>query len=512
MSHPDSDRAGRAFLVGAGPGNLGLVTLRARQLIESAEVIIYDYLCNPEMLRWAPVSAEIIYAGKKSRDHTLTQEAINDLLVARTRAGKRVVRLKGGDPYVFGRGGEEAMALADAGVDFEVVPGVTSAIAAPAFAGIPVTHRDFTSTVTFVTGHEDPLKSDSALDWDRLARDPGTRVFLMGVERLRVIAETLIRGGTSADTPAALVRWGTTARQEVLAGRLGTLADEAESQRFKPPAVLIVGRVVELRRHLAWLEKLPLFGRRIVVTRTRAQSSHLVAALQESGAEVLEIPTIRTTPVPLPPKFAEKLVSLRSHYDWLVFTSPNGVNAFMAEFFAAAKDVRLLAGVRLGSVGPATSARLAEMHLQVECQPRVFTTAALAAAFTMEQIRGSRFCLPRGNLANPALADYLREAGAGAVDEWTVYRTDPETHDPSGVLAQYRELGADWITFTSSSTVDYWHQMQIHAPQTPRNASIGPVTSQRLREWGYRVDVEAEEATIPALVKAIRFAECPTLR
>ncbi len=284
---------GRVYLVGAGPGALGLVTLRAKELVGRADVLVYDYLCNPEILRWTRADVEKIYAGKSGGDHTLTQDQINALLVERAAAGCTVVRLKGGDPYVFGRGGEEAQVLVAAGISFEEVPGITSAIAAPAYAGIPVTHRDFASTVTFVTGHEDPTKNESAIDWHALAQLRGTKIFLMGIERLRQIAERLIAEGADATTPVALVRWGTTARQESLEGTLGTIADLAAQRKFRAPAVTVVGDVVRLRRELNWFEALPLLGQRVVVTRTREQSSGFVRQLGQLGADVMEIPTIR---------------------------------------------------------------------------------------------------------------------------------------------------------------------------------------------------------------------------
>jgi uroporphyrinogen III methyltransferase/synthase len=291
---------GRVYLVGAGPGSLDLVTLRARELVRSADVVVYDYLCNPAMLEWARAGTEIIYAGKSASAHTLTQDEINALLVDRAGQGKRVVRLKGGDPYVFGRGGEEGIALAQAGLPFEVGPGVTSAIAAASYAGIPVTHRNVASQVTFITGHEDPAKPESAIDWAQLARLNGTKVFLMGIERLREIAAQLLAHGAAPGTPVALVRWGTTARQETLAGTLATIADLAAQQNFKPPAVTIIGDVVNLRPELNWFEKLPLFGQRVVVTRARRQAGRLRRLLARLGADVLEIPTIRISRAPLP--------------------------------------------------------------------------------------------------------------------------------------------------------------------------------------------------------------------
>ena len=493
------------YLVGAGPGALDLVTLRARQLIRHADVLVYDYLCNPEMLAWARDGVEIIYAGKTASAHTLTQDEINALLVERGQAGKTVVRLKGGDPYVFGRGGEEAQVLRRAGIPFEVVPGVTSAIAAPAYAGIPVTHRDAASTVTFVTGHEDPTKPGSAIDWPHLARLRGTKIFLMGVERLREIAQRLMSEGAEPGTPVALVRWGTTPRQESLEGTLATIADLVEKRGFKAPAITVVGEVVRLRGELNWFEELPLFGQRVVVTRTRRQASALTRKLTRLGADVLEIPTIRIMPVSLDEKKRHELGVISQHIDWLIFTSPSAVEFFFAELFASAIDIRELKNIKIAAVGPATAKKVNEFHLRVELQPEIYTTEKLTACFTENMVRGVRFLLPHGNLADPFLANHLRECG-GVVEEWVIYRTEPETEDATGARARFLREGAHWITFTSSSTVENWHALKLQpatgAPQ-PGIVSMGPVTSETLRKLGYTVAAEAASSTIDALVATI---------
>jgi len=496
----------RVFLVGAGPGSLDLVTLRARELIGQADVLIYDYLCNPAMLDWAPATAEKIYAGKTASAHTLAQDEINALLVARGRTHRRVVRLKGGDPYLFGRGGEEAQALAQAGVPFEVVPGITSAIAAPAYAGIPVTHREIASMVTFITGHEDPAKPGSALNWRQLAELGGTRVFLMGVERLREIAEKLRAHGADDATPVALVRWGTTARQESIEGTLGTIADLVEKRNFKPPAVIVVGEVVRLRRDLNWFEALPLLGRRVVVTRTRRQASELTQKLARLGADVLEIPTIRIVPVLLPESQRDKLGNFARHFDWLVFTSPNGVDLFFSELWRRTGDIRALGPVKIAAVGPATAKKIEELHLKIDLQPRIFTTEELARAFADEQVKGARFCLAHGKRADPSLEEYLRKRGA-TVEGWILYDTQPETEDVNGARGRYLKEGAHWITFTSSSTVENWHALGLRpegdAPR-PRAVSMGPVTSSTLKKLGYEIAAECETSTIDALVEAVR--------
>ena len=499
------EKKGCVYLVGAGPGNLGLVTLRARQLIEKAEVLVYDYLCNPEMLSWARANAEKIYAGKSGSSHTLTQDEINALLVERASAGKQVVRLKGGDPYVFGRGGEEAQVLVKAGVPFEVVPGVTSAIAAPSYAGIPVTHRDCASTVTFVTGHEDPTKADSTIDWNHLAQLRGTKIFLMGVERLREITRRLMDEGADSTTPVALVRWGTTTRQESIEGTLATIADLVETQGFKAPAITVVGDVVKLRNELNWYEALPLFGKRVVVTRTRPQASVLTERLRHLGADVLEIATIRIVPVPLGDAQKNKLGDFSKHFDWVVFTSPNAVDLFFAEFFKIHTDVRKLGAVRIAAVGPATAKKLAKLHLGVDLQPDIYTAEVLAEAFTDKMISSARFCLPRARQAKPQLPDYLREK-QGVVEEWTLYEIEPEKEDVTGARVRYLREGAHWITFTSSSTAENWQALHLEpvsdAP-LPKVVSMGPVTTATLHELGYKDVEQSQDSTLESLVETI---------
>jgi len=499
------EKRGRVYLVGAGPGALDLVTLRARELIGQADVLIYDYLCNPDLLRWARADVEKIYAGKSGTAHTLTQDEINALLVRHAGEGKAVVRLKGGDPYVFGRGGEEALVLARAGVRFEVVPGVTSAIAAPAYAGIPVTHRDFASTVTFVTGHEDPTKEESSIDWRQLAQLRGTKIFLMGVERLREITQRLVAEGADPATPVALVRWGTTARQESLEGTLATVADLVEKRGLTAPAITIVGDVVKLRSELNWFEALPLFGQRVVVTRTRRQAGTLTKRLAQLGADVLEIPTIRTVPVALGEAEKIKLKALAKHFDWLIFTSPNAVDFFFLEFFQVTNDLRALGAVKIAAVGPATAGKLNDLHLRIDLQPEAFTTEHLAECFSKKNVALQRFCLPHGRRADPLLANHLRQQG-GAVEEWTLYDTEPEIEDLTGARARYLREGAHWITFTSSSTAENWHALKLQpssgAPQ-PKAVSMGPVTSATLLKLGYQIAAESPASTIDSLVATL---------
>jgi uroporphyrinogen III methyltransferase/synthase len=496
---------GRVYLVGAGPGSLDLVTLRAFDLIPLADVIVYDYLCNPALLERARDGAEIIYAGKTAAAHTLTQEEINALLVDKARAGKTVVRLKGGDPYVFGRGGEEGIALARAGIPFEVVPGVSSAIAAPAYAGIPVTHRNVASQVTFITGHEDPTKPESAIDWAQLARLGGTKVFLMGVERLRDIAAQLMAHGASPETPVALVRWGTTARQESLDGTLATIADLVEKRNFKAPAVTVVGEVVRLRGELNWYEKLPLSGRRIVVTRPRGQASELSRRLARLGADVLEIPTIRIVPREMTKEQQAALHDFGTRFDWIIFTSPNGVDRFFSELARAGADIRALHGTKIAAIGPAPARKIEHLHLRVDLQPSVFTSEELGRAFSIHEMKGRRVCLPQGSLADPALGRELTARGA-AVEPWVLYDTIPETDDLTGARERFLREGAHGITFTSASTVENWHRLGLRPASgtpVPRAVSMGPVTSATLEKLGYEIAAQSETATLDSLVNTI---------
>ncbi len=495
-------KTGICYLVGAGPGDPGLLTLKGRDCLAIADVVIYDYLSNPLLLKFAPEGAEKIYVGKKAGAHTLTQEGINALLVEKTQAKNTVVRLKGGDPFLFGRGGEEAEALAAAGCRFEIVPGVTSAIAGPAYAGIPVTHRAHNTTLTIFTGHEDPEKPDSNLDYAAIARTPGTKVMLMGVERLGDITRKLAEGGMAAETPAALVRWATTGAQETLTGTVGNIAERAIKAEFKAPAVAVFGEVVELRDKLSWFETLPLFGKRIAVTRTRKQAGELTEKLRALGADAYELPTIRIEPAPNKREFYELVLDAHT-YDWLVFTSPNGVDAFFAAFFEIYKDARDLGGTRIAAIGPATAERVRSFHLQVDIQPEKYVAEAIIDELQKENsVENLKFLLARAEGAREMLATELTRLGA-IVDEAVAYRTVPETEDVSGGIKRFREDGADIITFTSSSTAENFVALKLPLPAELHTASIGPVTSKTMKGLGLDVDVEAAEHDIPGLVKAI---------
>ncbi|MBB5351196.1 uroporphyrinogen III methyltransferase/synthase [Haloferula luteola] len=493
---------GICYLVGAGPGDLGLVTLRAKECVERADVVIYDALSSPEILRWMKKGAEKVYVGKRAKNHAMSQEAINALIVERTQAGQHVVRLKGGDPMIFGRGGEEAAELAAAGVAFEIVPGISSSIGGPAYAGIPVTHRDHCSQLTIFTGHEDPTKEDSSIDYAQLAKAPGTKVFLMGVARLRAIADSLVAGGADPETPMALVRWATTGSQKTLVGTLGTMADLAEAADFQSPAVAVVGDVVKERAKIQWFERRPLFGRRIVVTRTREQAGGLSRELAGLGADVIELPTIR---IELPEDrqgFAEGVANAHE-YDWLVFTSPNGVQRFFDGFFAVYEDARSLGNPKIAVIGEGTAAKVREYHFGVDLIPEKYVAEGLVEAFAEESIENLTVLWVRAAEARDVVFDGLTALGA-IVDECVAYRTVPETEDPTGAVAKLQSEGADLITFTSSSTVDHFFQLGMPWPVGCVAGSIGPVTSETLRKHGVEPAFEAKKHDIPGLVTAIR--------
>ncbi len=499
---------GKVYLVGAGPGDPGLLTCRGAELIALADVIISDALVSPALLALAPKSTEIIFAGKRSRLHAIPQDELNSLLIDHAKAGKVVVRLKGGDPFLFGRGGEEAETLALSKIPFEIVPGITSISAVPAYAGIPTTHREHCSSITVLTGHEQPDKPNSTIDWEHVARESGTKIILMGIERLRSIADQLQDKGLNGETPAALVRWGTTSQQETLVGTLADIADKAERAVFRAPAVIIFGSVVNLRKNLNWFEKRPLFGQRVVVTRAAAQAGALSARLTEMGAEVLEVPTIRIVEPDDKEPLKDALLGLGS-YQWLVFTSPNGVEHFFKYFFKGFDDLRDLGGCRIAAIGPATAAKLEAMHLKVDLMPDEYTAEAFARAFQDSDqfsVENENIALFRAQVANPELPRALESIGA-IVDDVPVYKTVPETEDRGGVVADFNENGADWLTFASGSTVENFdarfglvNTINQHGLST---ASIGPETTKALKKLGVNPDVESNPHTIADLVEAL---------
>ncbi|MEJ2219778.1 MAG: uroporphyrinogen-III C-methyltransferase [Desulfobacterales bacterium] len=496
----------KVYLVGAGPGDPGLITVQGKACIQQADVVIYDYLASPALLKYARKSAELIYVGKKGGDHTLSQDEINALIVEKARSGGIICRLKGGDPYIFGRGGEEAEVLFNAGISFEIVPGVTSAIAAAAYAGIPLTHRKLASTLAFITGHEDPAKEESSINWSSLAAGIGTLDFFMGVKNLPKIAEKLIAHGKPLDTPVALIRWGTTPRQQTVSGTLETIVEKARAADLKAPAIIVVGDVVNLRRSLKWFENRPLLGKRIVVTRARQQASDLVRLLSDLGAECLEYPTIKIMP-PEDPQPLKQTVENLGAYDWIVFTSVNGVIFFFEQLFASGKDVRALGRMQTAAIGPATAARLREFGLTSDIVPETYRAESVVDAFGKVKMKGKKILLPRAAEARPILPKELKKMGA-AVDEIPAYQTLKAVQNTDDLVQRLKDNRIDVITFTSSSTVKNFKALLpaenfLELIRDITIASIGPITTDTAKELGFDVHINAESYTIPGLVEAI---------
>ncbi len=501
------NRGGKVYLVGAGPGDPGLLTVKGKECLEQADVVLYDYLANPALLRYAPDRAERIYVGRRGRGQYQDQADINRLLIDRARAGQVVVRLKGGDPFVFGRGGEEAEAVASAGVPFEVVPGVTAAVAVPAYAGIPVTHRTLASSVTIVTGHEDPAKGTTVIDWPKLASTSGTLVFMMGMKTLPAIVDRLIEEGRSAHTPVAAIRWGTKAEQRTVVGTLCDIVMKAEEAQLEPPTVIVVGEVVTLREQLNWFERRPLFGKRIVLTRAQAQASEFSQLLAAYGADPIEVPTIRIVP-PDDWKLIDRAIAEIEQYSWLIFTSVNGVMPFMDRLQVAKKDTRALAKLRICAIGPRTAAELVRYGIGPDLIPSEYQAEGVLASFASYDLRGKKVLIPRAEVAREILPDQLRQMGA-EVDVIPVYRTVIPPADLSRLREEIDAGRVDVVTFTSSSTVRNFVEM-IGGVEVARRlaakaviACIGPITAKTVTDYGLSVKIVAEENTVPALTKAI---------
>lgn len=501
-----SIRCAKVSLVGAGPGEAGLITVKGRERIRAADVIIYDRLVNPVLLKEARADAELIYVGKMAGEHTLPQEEINHLLVSKAQEGKWVVRLKGGDPFIFGRGGEELEELAAAGIEFEVIPGITSAIAVPAYAGIPLTHRTHSAAVTFVTGHEDPAKGRSAIRWRELAGVGGTLVFLMGLGNLRVIAENLLNCGLPPKTPAAVVQWGTLPDQRTVEGTLDTIVQRVSEAKVSSPAVLVVGEVAALRERFQWFERKPLFGKGVLVTRPREQAGEFRAMLEELGARVYECPAISIAPPDDEGPLHRSMEKIGT-YQWIIFTSVNGVDGWFRRLMARGKDARALAGVRLAAIGPATADRLRHYGLRPDYQPEAYVAEELAAGLLRQgNWKGVRVLLPRAAQARSVLPEALRKAGA-EVDEVAVYRTvKGERGEDLALLFTHNQV--EIITFTSSSAVRHLAEMldPLSFAAVVRDriiACIGPVTAAAVAELGGHVDVVAEEYTIAGMVQSL---------
>ncbi len=498
----------KVYLIGAGPGDPGLFTLKGRAVLQRADVVVYDYLANDRLLEYARKDAERIYVGKKGGDHTLSQAGINALIVSKAKEGKVVARLKGGDPYMFGRGGEEAEELLAAGVDFEVVPGVTSGIAGPAYAGIPLTHRAHSSSVTFITGHEDPAKPDTAHNWGALAASASTLVFYMGMKNLPDISRKLMEAGMPGDTPAALVRWGTTPRHRSLASTIADLPEQAAQKGFASPSLIVVGGVVGLHDTLNWFEKRPLYGKTVVVTRAREQASDSAALLEDLGAEVIQFPTIEIRPVA---DFAQVDAAVRAlaGYRAVIFTSVNGVRLFWERLAALGLDARAFGGSFVAAIGPATAKALRERGISPDFVPETYVAESVAeglAARLGSGLAGADILLPRARVARDVLPETLAEGGA-RVRVLPVYDTIPAGARKDEVLAKLEAGEIHCITFGSSSTVTNFLALvpaeTLKKYPAVRLACIGPVTAATLEKAGLACHIQPADYTIPGLAREL---------
>jgi uroporphyrinogen III methyltransferase/synthase len=507
----DGERAcGVVYLVGAGPGDPGLLTRRGEAVLGLADVVVYDHLASPRLLDLAPPGAVRVCAGKSIGHCTMPQDVINAALVEHARAGRTVVRLKGGDPYVFGRGAEEAEHLRASGVPFEVVPGVTAAVGVTAYAGVPVTHRDAASAVAFVTGHDDPEATGGRgrLDWDALARFPGTLVVYMGVTRLEALCRTLVRRGKPADTPAALIEAGTLPRQRTVAATLADLPRKAAEANFGPPALLVVGDVVARRPALRWFEERPLFGRRVLVTRPSDEAGRAAADLEALGAEVLLAPTVTIGP-PADPSGLDRAIDRLDEFDWLVFTSANGVRYFLDRLRDRGRDLRALGRLKLAAIGPATAEALAAFRLRADLVPDEYRSEALAASLA-ERAAGRGVLLARADRGRTLLKDELERVAR--VEQVAVYANADADALPPAVAERLAEGSVDWITLTSSAITERLHALlpdraRPLVGRSIRLASISPVTTATAERLGWHVAVEAREYTWPGLVQALTDRE-----
>jgi uroporphyrinogen III methyltransferase/synthase len=496
-------KQGKVYLIGAGPGDPGLITIRGVECLKRSDVVVYDYLVSRDILKHAKKDTRLIYVGKRGGNHTVSQENLNQILIKEASEGNTVARLKGGDPFIFGRGGEEAGVLSEAGIPFEIIPGVTSAIAVPAYAGIPLTHRKFTSSITFVTGHEDPTKDESSIDWENISA-VGTIVFLMGVKNLTHIAANLIKNGRNSDTPVALIRWGTTSNQETLTGTLDNIAELAKGKSFLPPAIFVVGDVVTLRDDLMWFEKKPLFGKGIVITRPEDQSDELSSLLRKEGARVIPFSTIKIVP---PDRFEDLDRSIKNidGYKWIVFTSANGVKFFFDRFWELGGDIRDLKGIKICTIGPATASAIEKLGIKVDLIPDEYISEGVVDAFRGKEIEGEKALLPRAETARDIIPRGLSKLGAH-VDVVTAYRTVNSGKNKAEFDEMIDRNQVDVITFTSPSTVTNFIDIigkDRALPEYVKIACIGPVTLGAARKAGLKVDIMQGPYVISGLVDAI---------
>jgi uroporphyrinogen III methyltransferase / synthase len=497
---------GKVYIVGAGPGDPELFTLKGKRCLEECDMVVYDFLANPRLLNYCKKNTEIIYMGKKKGAHSYTQSEINDFLVKKAKEGHTITRLKGGDPLMFGRGGEEILCLVDNGIPFEIVPGISSALGAPAYAGIPPTHRDYASSLAVITGHEKPDKEESSIKWDKIATGPDTLIFLMGMSRLQEIVTNLVDNGRSSDTPCALIRYGTYPSQKTIVGTLSDIVYKAENAKLEAPVVIIVGEVVKLREKLRWFDTKPLFGKKIVVTRAREQISALSSRLEHLGADIIEYPTIKIVPPDSWEKVDEAINSIES-YDWLVFTSSNGVKYFFERLLSLGMDLRSLNRVKIGSIGPATTEALKCYHLNADLCATEFKAEGILDSFKNENAIDKNILIPRAMIARDVLENELSKLGAN-VDVVHVYMTVKEEADREELLDALRCESIDIITFTASSTVqnffDSLKDLDINGLMKGINfACIGPITQETLGKYGFKATVVPDEFTIPALCEKI---------
>lgn len=495
---------GEVYLIGAGPGDPGLITIKGKECLEKADVVVYDYLVNSKLLAYAKEDTEIIYAGKRKGNTEMPQEFINQLLVRKAKEGKIVARLKGGDPFIFGRGGEEAEALFEAGISFEIVNGVTSAFAVPAYAGIPLTHRDFTSSFAVVTGHEDPTKEKSALPWEALSKI-GTIVFLMGATRIEENMKKLIEHGKPPGTPAAFIAWGTLPTQKTVIGTIGEIWKIVKEQNMRPPAVIVVGEVVRLREVLNWFETKPLFGKKIVVTRARSQASELTKLLEEQGAEVIEFPTIEIVP-PASWKGMDRSINNLSTYDWIIFTSANGVHFFSERLKSNGKDVRELKGIKIATIGEQTANAVEKIGLRVDIVPDEYRAEGLIESFKKIDVKGKRFLIPRAKEAREVLPQELQKMGA-VVHVVKAYETKKPAIEKVKKIKEMLKRGEiDVVTFASSSTVKNFISALGKDNKLLLNstiACIGPITAQPLKKIEIEPEIICNKYTVEELVREI---------
>jgi len=498
-------KSAAVYLIGAGPGDRGLITIRGKDLLQAADVIVYDYLVNPGLLEYAKEGADIIYVGKKAGQKEMSQRAINSLLVRNAKKGKTVARLKGGDPLTFGRGGEEAEALSKNGVHFEVVPGVSSVSAVPAYAGISLTHRDFTSSFAVVTGHEDPSKERSVIPWSALSQI-GTVVFLMGVKKLKQNMTELIKAGKSKRTPAAVITWGTYPHQKTLTGTIETIAGLVKNnEEITSPAIVVIGEVVELRKIINWYEAKPLFGKTIVVTRPRNQATEFIELLENQGARVIAFPTIEITP-PGSFKALDNSIENIELYDWIIFTSVNGVKSFFDRLKLLGKDIRTLHRAKIAAIGEVTALEIQKKDINVDLIPEDYKAEGLIKVLKENNIKGTRILIPRAKVARDILPETLRKIGAN-VDVVTAYITKhPGVTKTRAIKKLIDEDAVDVITFTSSSTARNFFDLLPDFKQKkkrPLIASIGPVTAKVVKEHGFRTGIIPKQYTVTDLFNEI---------